>query len=148
MSLNLEESHMVKDMGFVGEFPMMCHQLWRVRKTGREGWVLNYRKSTDKTLFEELELQTMDRVDTIAAPELLSGDPEHPGALEFIENLGYAWERCFAGGVDAEWFAYPPPPYGTLRVASPEALIAAVHQHWKAQQANANEPASGRSNAG
>ena len=72
-----------------------------------------------------------------AAPELLSGDPEHPGALEFIEGLGYSVGKLHYGA----WYAFAPGnpmQYGErLTGDTPEALIAAVYGHWKAQREEA-----------
>ena len=81
-----------------------------------------------------------------AAPELLSGDPKHPGALEFIESLGYSWSRGDGGNYYAWTDGNPYVHQHRPTARTPHGLIAAVHEHWLAQQANVSGPPSGRSN--
>ena len=102
--------------------------------------------------FDTLKLLREMRFDGPSPPVWLSGDPEHPGALEFSRSLGYSIEIELPGkGIPT--YVWKAPGHGGSplydgKYSTAAALIAAVHAHWKAQQPNASEPASGRSNVG
>ena len=132
MPADLATSRLLREMGFAGKSPQMAWRRWvadAVLELPATEWELVH------VPYEGYFQDSRGLLETLPAPELLSGDPEHPGALEFIESLGYPWCRDPGN----KWWAFWPGsqrPYdgGTLQASSAEALIAAVHAHWRAQQ--------------
>lgn len=113
-SISLELCQLLKEAGFSqDQFPQMT---WR--RTGRalvESWVTGWCQYAANQDPKEAFTSGFGKVEWIACPPYISGDPERPGIFEWFESRGWefnylSWHRHIdnKGVINTSWTAVLP----------------------------------------